>query len=389
MNSKKKIDYSRVLENLIELNTSVPPGENYGESINYLESLFEKVGCETETVNIPKKKAEGREGRVNLLAHRRNNGKPRLIFYSHIDVVPVQGWKGFKPKIKNGRLYGRGAADMKGAIPALLLALEKLERDNIDSKYDVSIVVTTDEEVGQASQLHYLKKFLEPVNNAYIFNLDTDFGFVTIASLGILQIKIKIKGKSVHSGLSHLGRNAVEDAVLAIGELFDLKKKVMSRKSNINANPATKLEKMEGRLNINVIEGGKKENVIPDECLFTIDRRLIPEENMDEAEEELIAALDSARNVNWEILNTLKVPSYSIDDPIVNELKLLIEEVTGESGKYGMMGSGDIYSVGSSWGAMVFGVGVIRPDSNIHGKNEFVRLKDIENLGRIIYEFLK
>ncbi len=386
---RSKIDYVKVLEDLIRIDTSVPPGNNYGQTVRYLENLFKSVGCKTERICIPPENAEGRKNRVNLLAHRRNPGKPRLIFYAHIDVVPAQGWPAFEPKLKKGKLYGRGAADMKGAIVSLLLALEKIKKHkNRELNYDLSVMITTDEEIGQASQLNYLRQFLGLQRGTYIFSLDSDAGYVSIASLGALQTTIKIRGKSAHSAMAHLGRNAIEDAVLVLNALMELKKKVVARKSKIEANPASGLRKMEGRLNVNVIRGGIKENIIPDECLISVDRRLIPEEGIREAKKELIDTLRSVKGVKWEISEILEIPPCFVEDPITDKLALAIENVTGETGKYGTMGSGDLCSIASEWGAKVFGLGVIRPDCNIHAKNEFVYLKDIEELSEIITEFL-
>lgn len=379
-------NYVKVLQDLIRIDTSVPPGNNYGKTVDYLEKLFRATGCETKKIYIPKKFAEGRKNRVNLLAHRRKPGNPRLIFYAHIDVVPAQGWPAFEPKLKRRKLYGRGAADMKGAIPALLSALEKTSDRELD--YDLSVMITTDEEIGQASQLRYLRRFLGPLKGAYIFSLDSDAGYVSVASLGALQLKIKVKGKSVHSAMAHLGKNAIEDAALLLDALKKLKKRVVARKSKINVNPATGLRKMEGRLNINVIRGGIKENIVPDECSISVDRRLIPEEKMRKAEKELIDCLKSVKGVKWEISEILRIPSCFTEDPITDELASIIRDVTGRSGKYGTMGSGDLCSVASEWGAKVFGLGVIRPDCNIHAKNEFVHLKDIEELSEIIRKFL-
>jgi succinyl-diaminopimelate desuccinylase len=105
--------YVEVLKDLISIDTTVPPGSNYDKAIAYLEPLFKELGFDTRRLIIPAQYAEGREGRVNLICHRREKGKPRLIFYAHIDVVPAEGWDAFKPRVENGKAYGRGAADTK------------------------------------------------------------------------------------------------------------------------------------------------------------------------------------------------------------------------------------------------------------------------------------
>ena len=380
--------YVQVLKDLISIDTSVPPGLNYGKAIQYLDPLFRELSFETQKICIPARYAEGKEGRINLIAHRRSVGKPRLILYSHIDVVPAEGWEAFNPRIEDSRIYGRGAADMKGAIAALLPGLEKVKKKPI--KYDLSAIVTTDEEINQASQIRYIGQFLSPLRGGLVLSLDSEFGYVGIANLGLIQMDIKVKGKSVHSGLAHLGENAVEKANLLITALLRLKDKVIQRKSDVAVNPDTGLTRMESRLNINMIEGGLKVNIIPDSCSFSLDRRLIPEERLEEAEKELIETLSSVRGVEYEIEKTHRIPTVSpCRHAIVDELAGIIQEVTGKTGKFGIMGSGDLPHIATSeWGAEEFGLGVSRPECNIHGKDEFAYRKDIEDLSEIISRFI-
>ena len=381
------MDYIEVLKHLLSIDTSVPPGLNYDKVVDYLQPLFEELGFDTQRVYIPKKYAEGREGRVNLICHRRTLGKQRLIFYGHIDVVPAEGWDAFKPQVEKGKIYGRGAADMKGSIAALLLALETLKEKPL--KYDVSVMITTDEEFGQASQLRYLERYLQPVSGAHFFNLDSSFGYVSTVGLGALQVDIKVKGKSVHSALSHLGENAVEKANLLVSALLDLKSKVVERKSKVPVHPETGLTNMEARLNINMIRGGLKVNIVPDECLVSIDRRLIPEENIEDARKELMDVITSVSGVTWELERILTIPTVPpYDDPLVDDLVDIIKDTTGQGGKFGEMGSGDLPHIVAEWGGKEFGLGTIRPECNIHGKDEFVYQQDIEDLAKIIVRFL-
>ncbi|MDH4299603.1 MAG: M20/M25/M40 family metallo-hydrolase [Dehalococcoidia bacterium] len=379
--------YVEVLKDLISINTTVPPGLNYGKAIDYLEPLFKKSGFDTRRLAIPAEHAEGREGRVNLICHRRQKGKPRLILYGHIDVVPAEGWDAFEPRVENGKVYGRGAADMKGSIVALLLAMEPLKGKHLN--FDVSVMLTTDEEFSQASQIQYLRQYLEPVAGAHFLNLDSSFGFVSIAGLGALHVDIKVIGKSVHSGLSHLGENAIEKASLLIQALLDLKHKVEQRKSNVPTHPDTKLSRMEGRLNINMIKGGIKTNIVPDECLISVDRRLIPEENLEDAKKELLDTLASVPGVTWQLERVQGIPTVPpADDPIVDRLAGIIGDTIGQADKFGEMGSGDLSHIVATWGCKAFGLGVIRPECNIHGKEEFVYLQDIEDVAKILARFL-
>jgi len=381
------VKYVEVLKDLISIDTTVPPGLNYDKAIDYLEPLFKASSFDTQRLTIPAEYAEGREGRVNLVCHRHEKHRPRLIFYGHIDVVPAEGWDAFKPRVTNGKVYGRGAADMKGSIVALLLAMESLEGKRLN--FDVSAMITTDEEFGQASQIEYLRQYLEPVSSAHFFSLDSGFGFVSIAGLGALQVDIKVTGKSVHSGLSHLGENAIEKANPLMQALLELKHRIEQRKSNVATHPDTKLSRMEARLNINMIKGGIKVNVVPDECLISVDRRLIPEENLEDARKELLDTLASVPGVTWQLERVYGIPTVPPNnDPIVDRLAGIIGDTIGEGNKFGEMGSGDLSHIVTNWGCKAFGLGVIRPECNIHGKEEFVYLQDIEDVAKIVARFL-
>lgn len=382
------MDYTDILRQLISIDTTVPPGLNYEKAIDLLKPLFEECGFQTEKILIPPEHTEGREGRVNLIGHRRSPGRRRVIFYGHIDVVPAEGWDAFSPRVEEGKIYGRGAADMKGGIVGLLYGLDLVRGKPL--KYDVSVMMTTDEENGQTGQLRYLKQYLEPVSGACFFNLDTNFGYVTVTNLGAVKIDVKVKGKSVHSALSHLGENAVEKASLLVNASMELKTKILARKSAVPADPEAGIIRMVPRLNINKISGGLKSNIVPDECLISIDRRLIPEEDASEARAEILNTLSSVPGVEWEIVDELMVPPVPpVEDPLIDELDIIIREVTGKSGKYGMMGSGGLPQMVAEWGGITLGLGAIRPGSNIHGKDEFVYRQDIEDLARIIAGFLE
>lgn len=382
------MDGVKILSDLISIDTSVPPGANYDKLIAYLKPILQELLPEVEEILIPPEYTYDHHPRKNILAHHHDPTKPRLIFYSHIDTVPAQGWEYTRPIIEDGKIYGRGAADMKGSLVAFLLALEKIK--DREPKFDISLMVTTDEEIGQADQLRYLKSFLEPVKGAYIFDLDSSFGYVSITGLGAIHMSITVKGKSVHSAMSHMGKNAVEGACQLANSLLELKKEVLKRKSCTPAAPDSGLEKMEPRLNINLIQGGLKVNIVPDECHLAIDRRLIPEEDITSAEDEIKKALDGLPDVEWEITNIFRIPPVPpLEDPLVDQLADIIYQVTGKTGKYGEMGSGDLGHIANfEWQAKHFGLGVIRPECSIHGRNEFVYINDIEDLATIIARFL-
>jgi len=382
------MDYVDVLCRLIEFDTSAADGTGCREAMAYLATQFGKVGCDVARVEIPRDAADGLDGRMALLCHRRRAKAERLLVYSHVDVVPAQGWSAFTPRVAGGRVYGRGAADMKGSIAALLGALWRLRGREL--RYAVSALVTMDEETHQMSQLRYLTPFLEPGTRPHVLSLDNAFGYVTIANLGLLQLDIVVHGVSVHSGLAHLGRNAVEGAARLVSAVLALKERVLERRSSVETHPDTGLLLMEPRLNLNWIEGGLARNIVPDLCRFSIDRRLLPEESAEAAREELLAALRGGPGVEWEVVREYVIPTVPCcDDPAAGVMAGVIREVTGVTGLYGAMMSGELPGAACGpWGGQSFGVGLIRPDNHIHGVDEHVCVADLDRLTEVLARFL-
>lgn len=270
------------------------------------------------------------------------------------------------------------------------MALEKVKGKNL--KYDISAIVTVDEEISHANaeEIRFIRPYLEPVAGAYFFTLDCEAGAVMVASLGGINIEVKVKGKSAHQGRPKLGENAIEKAIPIMNALMKLKEEVAQKRSRIPSSPELGGEFMEPNLSITMIHGGIKVNIIPDECVITVARRLIPEENIQTAEKEIMDVVSSVPGVRWEsrvISRNPTVPT-SIDEPVTDELAGIIKSVYGKTGKIGLMGGQPYSPVSLDWKATVFGTGVSGAQQNAHGVNEFVYLKDIENLSEIICRFI-
>ncbi len=385
------MDYIQTLKDLVSIDTTVPPGRNYEKIMDYLAPLFKNTGCEVQKVTIPKEFTGGAEGRFNLVAHRRNPGKPRLILYTHADVVPVDGWDGFTPRLEGDRLYGRGSSDDKGNIVAMLMALERVKGKALN--YDVSCIVTVDEEVSHAdaNEIRFIRRYLEPVQGATFLALDGGFGYCIVATLGLLAMEITVHGKSVHQGRAYLGENAVENAIKLCQPLLKLGEEVIKQKSRIPAAPEFGIPFMQGNLSISMIHGGVKVNIVPDECVISIARRIIPEGNIDKCKEEILTALRSVTGVRWDEKTILYTPTFpdTYNEPVTDKLAAIFKDVTGSTGKYGAMGSLPLDPVAFEWGAKIVSMGVGRvAENNAHGKNESVRPKDIELMAEIITRFV-
>ena len=277
---------------------------------------------------------------------------------------------------------------MKGSIAALLGALWLL-RDT-EPAFDVTVVITMDEETHQLAQLRYLTSVLEAGPHPHVLSLDAGFGYVSIANLGLLQLDITVAGDSVHSAMAHLGRNAIEGASALMHALLSLKPLVTQRESTVAAHPGTGLHFMQARLNLNQIAGGIARNVVPERCTFTVDRRLLPEETVDSARSEILAALERVPEPEWHVSREFFIPSVPpCADPLARVLADVLEAVTGSAGLYGDMLSGELpYAASSCWGGDAFATGVIRPENRIHGANEYVHESDLDQLVEVLARFL-
>jgi acetylornithine deacetylase/succinyl-diaminopimelate desuccinylase-like protein len=374
----------------VELDTSLNSGENYPKAMELIDGVIRNFGFRTEGVNIPYKVAGGRN-RVNLIARRYfSKDLPTILIYNHVDVVPARYRHAFKFSMKEGKAYGRGASDMKGVTVGVLEALEFLRDKNL--RFNVIFLATTDEETGQLEQLRFLAPKLKLPKNAIIFDPDTFAGGITVAHLGVFKMIVNVKGKSAHSGMSNLGKNAVEDAAKVIGFFTDVKREYEAEKSKFSTFKSVGVNFVCSRCNVNQIEGGTAFNVVPDRCSLTVDCRYIPEADVVAEKEKLLKRLEDfcrREKIKYDVSDTQLIEGYATEHSEAEKLDEMNKELTGESGLYGVMGSTDVSHWAKELKLPHFGIGAIRADNNIHGVGEFIYLKDIENLSKVLVEFLR
>ena len=254
--------------------------------------------------------------------------------------------------------------------------------------------MTTDEEVGGYSGLCYLTD-LGQVKGDLMLCMDGFSDDVVIGSNGIITWDVVVHGRSVHSGSSFLGINAVEKSIPVMEALMDLKKVVQARRSLLPA--STALEAMGKKnlmpiLNITMINGGIKENIVPDRCTLRGDRRVIPEESMDEAMAEIERTLKPL-DVDFDLKFYPGYPPMSVnpDHEWVTEVREAVQRGMGFFPRLsGAQGSLDQAYATEKTGipTCVFGVGR-QLESNIHGLNENVRVADLQGFARFLIELLR
>jgi succinyl-diaminopimelate desuccinylase len=392
-----------VLRDLIAFKTIAPPGSSYHEVIDYLISIFKSMGFKTEKIVMPKEIFEARcqdarltGDRVNMRASLDVGAKETLVIYTHVDVVPAgDNWSTdpFEMVLKDSRVYGRGASDSKGAVAGLIAALQALLKHG-KPKYNLSILLTTDEEVGGYSGLCF---FADQglIKGDYMLCMDGFSDDLVIGSNGTINWQITVRGKSAHSGSSFLGINAVEKSLPVMDALMDLKKEVQSKRSTLAASSALEavgVENLMPILNITMIHAGIKENIVPDRCVIRGDRRVIPEETMEDAMDQIEKVVGSASSVDLDLKFFPGYPPMRMnpDHRWTLEVKKALEKVTGTVPKLsGTQGSLDqAYATDKTKiPAVVYGVGR-QMESNVHAGDENVRVDDLVSFAYFLLELI-
>ena len=397
------------LRDIIRFDNSVPPGRNYDALVDYLEPRFAGVGMDTQRVVVPEEKLAAipfdLEGpRVNLVSTWRTGLEPVTV-YAHMDTVPVEEeWKHdpFGGEVEDGKLYGRGVTDMKGSIATLLTALEVMKELGLQPRYEIISTVCTDEEIGGYPGVYHLAK--EGLVRGHVLCME---GFQDpklcfwLASAGMIDVTITTKGKSCHSGMNFLGVNALEAMVPILEELLILKEEVESRESEIPSfpMPGAPSPQMTPMFNLDIIRSGTKSNIVPATCAVVLNRRYIVEEIPDDVEAEITKAIERGRKrskaLDIEVRFDRDYPAaaYNARTPHVERMKEAMKLVQGykdEDFAYGgLSGSTDMAFVADTLGMKDFVFcGVARPDGNIHGADENVRISDlVAHAKELVYYF--
>jgi acetylornithine deacetylase len=227
---------------------------------------------------------EVRPGRPNLRAALPGGDGPGLLLLGHSDVVPPgDGWTidPYGGLVRDGRLHGRGAADMKGGLAACTVALGALRRAGVPLSGPVELAVTMDEEDRALGVRHYLQTGDRSDFLGCLVVEPTDLQPI-IAARGDAYLKITIVGRAAHAGNPDDGRNAIYGAVRVVDDLRSWHAELAA-----SAHPLVG----PGTVSVGVIDGGTGPSIVPGECTVIADRRLLPNESGPEALDQLRARL--------------------------------------------------------------------------------------------------
>jgi acetylornithine deacetylase len=335
---------------------------------DFLEGWFCELGVSIERQSIA-------PGRDNLIARYEAPGARRtILFDAHQDTVPTDGMtiEPFTPDVNGGRLYGRGACDIKGGMTAMLLAFARLVKERPEGSASVVMACTVDEEF-----THKGSSKLATTRHGAEIGIVTEPTRLDIVNChkGAVRWKIRTQGVACHSSTPELGINAIYRMAPIIEALAEHADELAGDTPHPVLGPPS--------LSIGRIEGGLSANVVPDECEIEVDRRVIPGEVLSDCIQRVATAIRARLGVldgveflaPWVNMPTLS-PNVSVGSDWIDRVANAVKTATGRAPELTGVPYGTDAGPLSASGlpCLVFGPGDI---AQAHTKDEWVELDQV------------
>ena len=384
-----------VLIKMISIPTINPPGVLYEEFVNYASRVLEEMGMSVKVHEIPREFVsryypDYAEYPRYIVIGRVGSNRPIIHFNGHYDVVPAgSGWcrDPFKPVIEGERLYGRGAVDMKGGIAASILAIRAFLETCKKFSGTIEIALVPDEEIGGITGTGYLieKRLSKP--DYVIISEPSGINNIWIGHKGAIWGYIEIYGKQCHGSTPWEGVNAFEYMARIAEKFMTEYKSIINRKKSYYDYGDPKGAKPTITIG-GEVKGGAKINIVPGYYSFSIDRRVIPEESLEDVEKEIKEFIDKVGRefpeVKVRIRITNKIPP-ALNDPRSKLAQITIETVEQIIGKRPRLilclGGLDMhYYTQKGIETITYGPG---PLKNAHIANEYISLNEYVKIAKV------
>ena len=364
-------------------------GEEYLETkmSAYLVALFQRENIPFEAVAIA-------PGRTNLLARCDNPAsKITVLMDAHQDTVPVDGMviPPYDPRIEGGKLCGRGSCDIKGGGAAMLAAFLRLVKEKPKDRANVVMSFTVDEEATSLGIDHLVAEMTSPKSAYRLLPHPPDISVVAeptmldivVAHRGAVRWQIHTAGRACHSSRPQDGVNAIYRMAKVVSLMEQFATTLPgSKPAHRLCGPAT--------LSVGLIAGGLSVNVVPDQCVIDIDRRVIP----GETSEAVIADIHHYLKERLDFEFTFSPPfvcSPALDDnlngPWSDAMLTSIAKSVGPKQKIGVAyGTHASRIAAAGFPAFVFGPGDI---AQAHTKDEWVDVEQVQQAAEIYYQFCR
>lgn len=401
----RREDVTQLTRDLIRFPTVNPPGEAYLPCAEYLGNRMKARGFAVEYV-----RAEGTPGdterfpRWNVVCRLEGRTPgPTVHFNSHIDVVEAgEGWTvdPFEGVVRDKRVYGRGACDMKGGLAASVIAVEAFIERHPEFPGAIEISGTVDEESGGFGGVAHLAKlgyFSKPRVDHVIIPEPLNKDRICLGHRGVWWAEIETRGTIAHGSMPFLGDCAIRHmgAVLDAFEQ-DLFPALDTKQTTM---PVVPPGARRSTMNINSIHGGQTDDFrpglpspnVPDRCRLTIDRRFLLEEKLPEVKAEVIGILDGLKRdrakFDYEIRDLMEVQPIMTDRdaPVVKAVAEAIREVFAREPDYvispGTYDQKHIARLGHIYDCIAYGPGIL---DLAHRPDEWVGIDDMLDSAKVM-----
>ncbi|WP_319532467.1 acetylornithine deacetylase/succinyl-diaminopimelate desuccinylase family protein [uncultured Cohaesibacter sp.] len=397
-------DLVALTRDLIRFPTINPPGEAYEPCARYVGERLQRSGFALDYVRATGTPGDSeRYPRVNLVARREGRGPgPCIHFNSHIDVVEVgKGWTKppFEGIVEDGKVYGRGACDMKGGLAASIIAAESFIACHPDFNGAIEISATCDEESGGYGGVAYLAErgYFAPnrVNHVIIpepLNKDR----ICLGHRGVWWAEIETHGAIAHGSMPFLGDCAVRHMGAVLERFEDTLFPALQQKHTDM--PVVPEGAKQSTLNINSLHGGQSESYeglpspcVPDSCRIVIDRRFLIEEDLPTVKREITDLLEDLKSnrqsFRYDIRDLFEVmPTMTDrDQPVVKAVEKAMADILGQAPDFvispGTYDQKHIDRIGKLKDCIAYGPGIL---DLAHQPDEYVGIRDMLDSAKIM-----
>jgi acetylornithine deacetylase len=341
-----------------------------------LEHEFRNIGCAFRRQSV----APGRDNVVATYTppHPAPFG---VLFEAHTDTVPADGMivEPFAARVEGGRLYGRGACDVKAGVAVMLAAFARLVREQPAGSARVTVAFTVDEENGG---LGVAELMTSGVRADYAIVAEPTLLNVVNAHKGVARWHLETTGRACHSSRPEQGVNAVYRMAKLLSGVEAYAEQVRARPPHPVLGPRT--------VSVGRVTGGVSPNTVPDFCRADVERRLLPGETFDAATADLDAFLRARPGVDFPFALAQASPGCAPLDPahsaeLVGRFGATIDSVVGRHAVHAVPFGTDAARVAQAGvPAVVFGPGDI---AQAHTKDEWIDLAQLEPAAEILFRF--
>ncbi len=390
------LDAVETLRQLVRIPSVNPMGRDLSGPEYFEQAMTDHLAGLFDQLGLPWERHQVEPRRSNIICRLEGDEESQaderlLLFEAHQDTVPVDRMTidPFAAELRDGRIYGRGACDIKGGMAAMLAAFSRLADERPTARPTVVMACTINEEHGYTGATHLARlwqsgtsRLLPRCPDGIVVAEPTELR-VVVAHKGVVRWCCHTSGRAAHSSQPDRGENAIYRMARVLCVLEDYARDVVPK---LDSHPLVG----HPTLSVGTIRGGISVNTVPDLCTVEIDRRLLPGEDPVAARQKVIGFLD-------EQLGGVFTPSHDepfivarglpddCNGPLAEALSSAVRQCGGDADWIGVPFGTDAaaYSAAGA-AAVVFGPGSIR---QAHTADEWIAVDQLTKAAEILYEF--